>query len=367
MRHSSFYQLTPMTIAITAMLSVSAPLYAQDHSVTSTHQESLRPVKLLNIGQADTHVQKTFPAKVAANQQVDLAFRINGQLTHLHLLSGQRVTQGDVLAQLDNRDAKNALLNAQANHQLATVDFARKKELLARNLISTSEFDTAQAQLQSTLSALNSAKDQLSYTTLLAPFSGVIAKVDLENHQMLQASQVVMTLQSNEKFDLTFNVPESYVFSMNSHDIKTHDEQYQVKFNGIKTPFNAHFKEMNTVVNNGSQTYQMTLSFTPPVGLSILPGMSAEVMVNESRTMPPITILPLTAIVHDEQTQQNFVWVYHEPTQSLKKSQVILGELRTDGSEILSGLTQGDQVVAVGANAIRSEMKVTPLRWERGV
>lgn len=367
MRHSSLHHVSAIAIAITAVFATPLTVHAQGTPTEPSHQETLRPVKLLHIGKNSAHFKKVFPAKVAANQQVDLAFRINGQLTRLNLLAGQHVAQGDVLAQLDNRDAKNALLNAQANHQLATVDFARKKELLARKLISTSEFDTAKAQLQSSVSALNSAKDQLSYTTLTAPFSGVVAKVALENHQMLQASQVVMTLQSNQEFDLTFNVPESYVFNMNTHQMQANKEQYRVKFNGIDTTFIARFKEMNTVVNNGSQTYQITLSFLPPKALPILPGMSAEVVINEQQSTQPIAILPLTAIVHDAQNQQNFVWVYHASTQSLKKTNVVLGELRTEGSEVLSGLNQGDLVVAVGANAIRSEMKVTPLRWERGV
>ncbi|MDE1263781.1 efflux RND transporter periplasmic adaptor subunit [Vibrio aestuarianus] len=359
---------TTLAIVLTSTACSFVPeTYAQSSESTTTLSESIRPVKLMQVGSLSTQFHKTFPAKVAANQQVDLAFRINGQLTQLNLLAGQKVNKGDVLAQLDNRDATNALLNAQANHQLAKADFARKEELLERKLISKAEFDTAKAQLQSTLAALNSAQDQLSYTTLNAPFTGVIAKVDLDNHQMVQASQVVITLQGNQELDLTFNVPESYVFNMISFTQKAAQEQYRVKFHGLDDTFNATFKEMNRVVNNGSQTYQITLSFTPPAKLSILPGMSANVTVDERSANQPITILPLTAIVHDEQTQQNFVWVYQEQTQTVQKSVVELGKIRTEGTEILSGLNQGDQVVAVGANAINSEIKVSPLRWERGV
>ncbi|KOE79365.1 efflux RND transporter periplasmic adaptor subunit [Vibrio aestuarianus] len=357
--------LTSTTIA--ALFSVVTETYAQSIESTTTFSSRVRPVKLIQVGNVGTQIHKTFPAKVAANQQVDLAFRINGQLTQLNLLAGQKVNKGDVLAQLDNRDAKNALLNAQANHQLAKADFARKEELLERKLISKAEFDTAKAQLQSTVAALNSAQDQLSYTTLIAPFTGMIAKVDLDNHQMVQASQVVITLQGNQEFDLTFNVSESYVFNRASFTKKAPQGQYRVKFHGVDETLNATFKEMNRVVNNGSQTYQMTLSFTPPAKLSILPGMSANVTVDDRSTNQPVTVLPLTAIVRDEQTQQNFVWVYQEQTQTVQKSVVELGKIRTEGTEILSGLNQGDQVVAVGANAISSETKVAPLRWERGV
>lgn len=349
---------TYLAIALTSLF-VIAP--------TTQADETIHPVKLMEVGTSTTHAHKTFPAKVAANQQVDLAFRINGKLTHLNLLAGQQITKGQVLAQLDDRDAKNALLNADANHQLATLDYHRKKKLLAKKQISASDFDIAAAQLQSTLATFNAAKDQLSYSTLSAPFSGIVAKVEMENYQMLQASEIVMTLQDNKQFDISFNVPESYLFNMKSLNLNTNQEKYSLKFNGCERIFEANFKEMNTVINDGSQTYQIILSFTPPADLSILPGMSVKVVVNENSNNLPITILPLTAIVHDEQTQQDYVWIYQADRKKLKKTMVVLGKMRTEGTEILSGLTPGDQVVAVGANAINANTKVSPLHWQRGV
>lgn len=354
-----------ITIGLTSVLAVAPIIHAEE--IPAKVAEIFRPVKLMQAGDSANSSYKTFPAKVAPNEEVDLAFRINGQLTHFNLLAGQQIKKGELLAQLDDRDAKNALLNAQANHQLALVNFARKEKLLAKNQVSASDFDSASAQLQSTLAVFNSAKDQLSYTTLSAPFSGVIAKVYIENYQMVQASQMVITLQDNKQFDITFNVPESYLFNLKSLNLKNNSEKYTVKFNGCEEYFQATFKEMNTVINNGSQTYQIILSFTPPENLSILPGMSVKVVINEDGSNLPVTVLPLTAIVHDEQTQQDYVWVYQAHTQTLRKTLVELGDIRTEGTEVLSGLAQGDQVVAVGAHAVNTEMKVLPLHWERGV
>jgi len=365
--YKSTYKLSRLAVALTSMISLSPAIQAEEQELPSEAVEVIRPVKLMQVGSRIALSHKTFPAKVAANQQVDLAFRINGQLTHLQLLAGQQIKKGELLAQLDDRDAKNALLTAEANHQLATLDYHRKEKLLAKKQISTSDFDIATAQLQSTLATFNAAQDQLSYTRLIAPFSGVVAKVEMENYQMLQASQVVMTLQDNKQFDITFNVPESYLFNMKSLNLSSHQAKYSVKFHGCDTVFQANFKEMSTVINSGSQTYQIILSFTPPAALSILPGMSVQVAVDEHRDSLATTILPLTAIVHDAQTQQDYVWVYQAESQTLKKSVILLGKMRSTGTEVLSGLTQGDQVVVVGANAIKSNTKVSPLHWERGV
>ncbi|MBF4306790.1 biotin/lipoyl-binding protein, partial [Vibrio anguillarum] len=102
-----------------------------------------RSVKLIHVDQLSSSQQRRFPGKLYASQQADLAFRISGELIQLDLVEGQYVAQGDILAELDKRDAINALLNAKANFELAQVDFKRKQTLLNRRLISASDVDSA--------------------------------------------------------------------------------------------------------------------------------------------------------------------------------------------------------------------------------
>ncbi|MCW8329711.1 efflux RND transporter periplasmic adaptor subunit [Photobacterium sp. SDRW27] len=375
------------TLSLLAVM-LSATLTGCGEAESAISQSAtVRPVKLMTIDDNATQQLRVFPAKIAASQQADLAFRINGELVTLALSEGQRVEKGQLLAMLDDRDAKNALLNAEANHELADVDFQRKQELYKRKLISKAEFDTAKATLKSAQAALFTARDQLAYTRLVAPFAGTVAKVNLDNHQMIQATQVVLSLQGNQQIDVQIQVPESLLLSLKNVPF---DEALKplVRFHAPKTlslengftpaltttplpdTYPVQYKEHAGKVSPGSQTYEVVFSLTPPETLNVLPGMSAELLLDMSAlgaTQQAITVLPVSAIVRSDDSNTTQVWRYHPESSSLEPVKVQLGQVRTNGIEVISGLEKGDQIVAVGANAIKENMEVKPLRWERGV
>lgn len=353
-----------------------------------TQSSVVRPVKLMTIDDNVAQNLRAFPAKVAASQQADLAFRINGELKKLNLTEGQHVEKGDLLAQLDNRDAKNALLNAEANHDLASVDFKRKEEIYKRKLISKAEYDTAKAALKSAKAALYSARDQLEYTRLEAPFSGTVAKVHLDNHQNVQATQVVLTLQGDKQVDVSIQVPESLLMSLKKDASFDKAFKPMVRFQAPKTlalenGFNltmtstgktsvypVQYKEHASKVSPGSQTYEVVFTLTPPAELNILPGMSAELLLDMSSfnsAQQPVAVLPMTAIVRTDNSNETKVWRYQPDSKKLEAVTVTLGQIRSSGVEVISGLNIGDQIVAVGATAVKDNMEVKPLRWERGV
>ncbi|MFC1502870.1 efflux RND transporter periplasmic adaptor subunit [Pseudomonadota bacterium] len=331
---------------------------------------SVRPVKLMTFGDAADQQTRIFPAKIAANQQADLAFRINGELVKLDLTEGQHVKKGELLAKLDDRDAKNALLNAEASYELAAAEFKRKEEILRRKLISKSEFDTAKATLKSTKAALYAARDQLDYTRLTAPFSGVVAKVDLDNHQMIHASQTILSLRGDQLLDVQIQVPESLLLTLND---KLLDENYQpqVRFGSQSELYPVTYKEHASKVSSGTQTYEVVFSLNQPEHLNVLPGMSAELLLDMSAITNDktdnVAVLPQTAIFKSDEDAITKVWRYHAETQKLEPVEVTLGQVRAHGVEVLSGLDKDDQIVAVGASFLKQGMDVKPLRWERGV
>lgn len=379
--------MKPAALSLLAIM-LSTVLTGCDEAESAIQPSAVvRPVKLMTIDDSTSQQLRVFPAKIAASQQADLAFRINGELVKLGLTEGQHVEKGQLLAQLDDRDAKNALLNAEANHDLADVDYKRKQELYKRKLISKAEFDTAKATLKSAKASLYSARDQLAYTRLEAPFPGTVAKVNLDNHQMIQATQVVLTLQGNKQIDVRIQIPESLLLSLKnvSFDeafkptVRFHAPQTLALENGF-TPtltsssqhntYPVQYKEHASTVSPGSQTYEVVFSLTPPENLNILPGMSAELLLDMSEfntTGHAITILPLTAIVRSDDTNETNVWRYNSDSSTLESVSVTLGQVRANGIEVLSGLQYGDTVVAVGATAVKPNMEVKPLRWERGV
>ncbi|MDH0450145.1 efflux RND transporter periplasmic adaptor subunit [Shewanella bicestrii] len=357
------YRLLPLAALLPAVLTACTP------AESSVQASAIRPVKLFEVEQLEGGNLRTFPARVSANSRAELSFRISGELTVLALVEGQQIRQGSLLAKLDDRDAYNNLMTREADHELLEADFQRKTELLKRKLISQAEFDSAQAQLKSAKAALAAARDQLSYTKLIAPFSGTVAKRLVDNHQIVQANQGILTLQNNSLLDVSIQVPEAMAASLNNY-IQQQNFTAKVRFSALADmEFDAKFKEYSTQVTPGTQAYEVVFSLPQPKDIQLLPGMSAELTLALVKTpdQTASAIVPVTAIDKRDQDGQVQVWVYQSQSGEVKPTAVTLGRVTTQGIEVLGGINKGDLIVSAGVSQLSDGMKVKPLRWQRGV
>jgi RND family efflux transporter MFP subunit len=355
----------PQTFILVMIAAIFSGCSAES---TEAAPQSIRPVKLLEVTDINAASIRVFPAKVAATKQADLSFRVSGQLIDFNLVEGLQVKKGATLAQLDDRDARNTLLNREADHELATADYKRKGELLRRQLISPADYDLAKAQLKSATAALANARDQLSYTRLLAPYDGTVAKISIDNYQMIQANQSVLVLQKNHHIDVVIQVPESMAnkaiaFNPNAKF------QPQVRFSTqLDKSYLVSLKEHATQVTPGTQSYEVVYTLPNPTNINILPGMSAELTLDLSLGNElSKTVVPASAVMKRDQDGENIIWLYHADTGSVTPQIVTLGRVTTHGIEILEGLSLGDQLVVAGVQYLSAEQSVKPLRWQRGV
>jgi RND family efflux transporter MFP subunit len=160
---------------------------------------------------------------IAARIQTNVAFRASGKVTARRVEVGQHVAADDVLATLDPKErqadvdnAQAALTSAQAQLQQAELTFGRQRSLLESGYATRASFDqaqealnTSQAQLRSAQAALNTAREQLSYTELKAGRNGIIVSRAVEVGQVVQAGQTVFVLAEDGPRDAVFNVPEA--------------------------------------------------------------------------------------------------------------------------------------------------------------
>ncbi|MFP3427981.1 biotin/lipoyl-binding protein, partial [Pseudoalteromonas sp. SIMBA_162] len=78
-----------------------------------------------------------------------LSFRIGGELRELEVQAGQEVEKGELIARLDDRDARSELKNARSSFNLAQATYKRMKYSVEKGAISRARFDEAQAEFQS--------------------------------------------------------------------------------------------------------------------------------------------------------------------------------------------------------------------------
>ncbi|MDX7700840.1 efflux RND transporter periplasmic adaptor subunit [Aeromonas caviae] len=164
-----------------------------------------------------------------ARKQVSVGAQVSGQIKKLHVTLGQEVKQGELLVEIDDLPQQNALkdalaqrdnLQAQLDSKEATLRNARlayhrQRQIVARGLGSTADHDSAKATLDETLAdiralnaqrvqaeiAVDTARVNLGYTRILAPLSGTVVAMPVEEGQTLNASQSTPTLLKIAQLD----------------------------------------------------------------------------------------------------------------------------------------------------------------------
>ena len=132
---------------------------------------SPRLVRTLVIGTDNSTAWQEFPGKVEALKMAELSFRTGGELSALIAREGDEIQQGDVVANLDDRDQKIRLRAREKEFEQANGDYQRGLSLIDSGSISRSDLQKLEASASTAKSNFEAAQRDLDATRLIAPFS----------------------------------------------------------------------------------------------------------------------------------------------------------------------------------------------------
>jgi len=325
--------------------------------------EVVKPVKLTTVKERGVKLERTFPGKVRAARRSVLSFKVSGPLVKLPVDEGQFVKQGELIAQIDQRDFINAVNEARARYREAEQQFRRYKELYAKKQVSKADYDRYRAARDVAQAQLTDARNALGDTTLRAPFDGVISKRYVENYYKVKAKEPIVNLQDISEIEILVDVPELFIAEIRDSgmvDLKANFESLP----GKKFPLKV--KEYSTQADPATQTYQVVLVMKRPDGANILPGMTCwvtAVVGDVNGRMSSQIVVPAIAVM-DAPGNKPCVWVYDEKAGVVHKREVEVGPLEGSSNIVIkSGLKPGEMVVIAGVTKLQEGMKVRP--WEK--
>ena len=156
---SLFHSLALRTVMVFTAL---AGLSACEEAPTPPKAVSSTPVTLYKVQHSDETIAK-FPGQVEAAEYSNLSFRIGGKLQELKVKAGEEVKENQLIARLDDRDAKAQLATAQSQFDVSSAMFERMEASVEKGAVSRSTFDEAKANFLAAKASLTNAQDQLSY------------------------------------------------------------------------------------------------------------------------------------------------------------------------------------------------------------
>src|SRR5205807_2394701 len=148
---------------------------------------------------------------VAAVRGVTVSADLPGVVDRIAFESGQAIREGEVLAVLDTRQERAQLAAAEAQRDLAKINFERMEGLLNEHVVSRAEFDRAQADQRQSDARVGEIRAAIDRKTIKAPFGGILGLRHVNLGQYLSGGDALVTLQSLNPVYVNFGVPQQAI------------------------------------------------------------------------------------------------------------------------------------------------------------
>lgn len=355
-------------IGVSLVLATGILLSACDKQEEVAAPELPRPVKTHVIGGDEAGDIRRLPARVYASQRAEISFRVQGLIVELPAKEGDFVNKGQLLAQLDQKDYKTAVNDRQAKFDEAKSNFERGKELIKKDFISKVDFDKLEANYKTAKANLEQAELDLSYTSMTAPFDGQVARRYVQSNEEVRRKQAVLALQNTKQLDIKFDVPERLLLKLKNVEERQKSDTADrptiahARFTSDGPRYPLAFKEIATRADEQTRTFEATFVLDTPEGITVLPGMTAEVHLNLATLYGSTDfdiLIPNTAVFADPSgAARKLVWVVDQESMTVRSREVETGVLVDDRIRIVSGLKAGESVVSAGLRHLEDGQQV---------
>ncbi len=331
--------------------------------------EIIRPVKAIKVHDTEGLVVRSFPGRAAATQEINASFRVSGQLIARPIDVGTEVKAGELIAALDPDTFQTAVAQAEADvaskkaaSERADIELSRQLQLFEKGWVTEVRVDTVRATalakraaVDAAQAALQRAELDLSYTTLTAPFDGIVVETYVENFQEVLAKQPVARLVDDSQIEFWVAIPEGMISLVPyARDITVVFEAFPGR------PLPATVKEIKAEASQTTRAYDVNLIMDQPDDFWVLPGMAgrataARIDVPESQRVEGYEV-PLAAI-YSPKGDEEFVWVISEGDMTVSPRPVSTIEMTRRGVRV-EGVTPGEWIVVAGVDYLREGQKV---------
>jgi RND family efflux transporter MFP subunit len=364
---------------------------------TQSNSESLPVVTVVRVQRSAAKTELVLPGNIQALTEAPVLARASGYLKQRNVDIGDRVTEGQVLAEIEApeldhqilqaksaldqansaaQQAEAALKQGQTNEALARVTAERWRNLAGKGVVSRQENDTYQAQwaaqqanvealgkaiaaarsnagaVQANIDRLNSLKD---YLTVRAPFAGVITLRNVDVGALInEGSTLLFRVAQAGKLRTYVNVPQSEAASvrLGQQATLTVADLPGIKFPGTVT-------RTSNSLDPATRTLLTEVQLVNP-DARLAPGMYAQVDLAVVKSQPSLTVKGDTLVVRADGPQVAVV----DAGGKVHYARIQLGRDYGDHLEVLGGLEEGQQVVVNPSDLVREGAKVKPVSIE---
>lgn len=254
---------------------------------------------------------------------------------------GQVVRAGQALVRLDPDRPRLQVAQAAAQMHKLENNYRRAQQLVEQRMISANDVDQIKYDLENARAVYRAASLELSYTTITAPISGVVASRSIKSGNFVQINSPIIRIVDASRLEATLNVPEREIAKLKP------GQAVGLAVDALPgKQFTGTVDRVAPVVDNGTGTFRVVASF--PGNGELQPGMFSRLDINYDQRADAL-VVPRTALLEDG--GEPAVYVVRDG--KAQRTVLKLGYNDAGWVEVREGLKPGDQVVIAGKAALR--------------
>lgn len=322
----------------------------------------VRPVRTVTTERRAGGEPVSLTGQIHAEEEVSLAFRLDGRMIERRVNIGHRVSAGQLVGRLDPHNQQNALRTAEANLYSAQGHltqarntFGRQQDLLSKGFTTRAQFDqaqqalqTAEAQVDSAQAQARNAEDQLSYTELHADADGIVTEKGAEPGEVVRAGQMILKVARQGGRDAVFDIPAQLIRAAPRAPV------VQIALTddpSVKTT--GRVREVAPQADPTTRTFQVKVGLTnPPEAMRLGATVTGRIELDSA------PVIEISASALTESNGGPAVWVVDPANQTVSLRNIEVARYAPERVVVSQGLDPGEIVVTAGAQALRPGQKV---------
>jgi membrane fusion protein (multidrug efflux system) len=356
----------PLPFAVLAICSFLVLPACHTKKAEEGHAEEAHKIVVTTPISEDVVSTQQYVCQIHSRRHIEIRALETGYLNEIHVREGQAVKQGDVLFEMMPVLYQANLEKEQAEAQLAEIKYKNTSLLTSKAVVSDQELALSAAELAKTRAQVTKAKAELNFTSLRAPFDGIIDRQRHQQGSLVEEGDILSTLSDNSVMWVYFNVPEARYLEYRAR-LKNEEHGLDIELklaNGAVFPKPGKIGAIEADFNNETGNIPFRADFENPDNL-LRHGQTGTILIH--RKLKDAVVIPQRATF--EILAKKYVWVIEAPKESghagagkntgvVRQREIGIQEEKDDIYVINKGLTPSDRIVFEGIRQVRDGDRV---------
>ncbi|NMM47903.1 efflux RND transporter periplasmic adaptor subunit [Marinigracilibium pacificum] len=317
------------------------------------HSEEKRKLLVTSPVKMDTSVTKDYVCQIHSIRHIELRAQERGFIQNIYVDEGQFVKKGQPLFQIMPRLYQAEFQRAKSEVSFAKIEYNNTKQLADSNIVSSNELAMSLAKLQKAQAELSLAQVHLDFTTIKAPFDGIIDRFHVREGSLVEEGELLSSLSDNSKMWVYYNVPEAEYLDYKSNETENQQVNVQLLMANNKVfGYNGVVETIEAEFNHETGNIPFRATFPNPDGL-LRHGETGNVLMG----VPYENAMIIPQKTTFEVLDKVYVYVVDEHNTIHSRAISIAAEL-PHIFIIQDGLEEGDKILLDGLRLVRENDEI---------